>query len=114
MTSSTPLDPKPPWHHHRVIRVLRVVIGVAGAVIGGFVVLVAVALGHCSAFGGTCPRAAAFEPDVFGSAAIGAAMALGVPMFVHRPSRRRFVVALGAATVAALIVGFLVNAATAG
>ena len=102
-------------HRRRILlKALRVFVGVSAAVTGVLMVLVVAAIGHCSAFGGTCPRPSTLDGDVFGGAAMGAALAIGVPMWMARPTRRRFLIALGAAVVAGLLVGALVMAATAG
>ena len=116
--NAKPLSPyveTKPEHRRRILlKALRVIVGVSAVVAGALIVLVVAAVGHCSAFGGTCPRASTLDGDVFGGAAMGAALAIGVPMWMVRPTRRRFLIAVGAAVVAGLLVGVLVLAATAG
>lgn len=92
----------------------RAVVGVGSFVIGVGIVVVVAALGDCSAFGGRCPRPSNLDGDIFGSAAIGAALAVGVPMFVARPSRKRFLVSLALAATIGCLVGAVVMYSTAG
>ncbi len=95
---------------------LRVAAIVTSVVVGvGLIVLVS-ALGHCSAFGGTCPAEAPplWEDDVFGSAALGAALAVGGPVFLSQPSKRRFGLAVLWALGAALVIGFIARDAALG
>ncbi len=83
---------------------------IAGAVVFGLgPVLIAVTLGHCSAFGGSCAgdAPALLDDDVFGMAAIGTGLVVGVPVALTGPWRRRVPRAVGAAVVAAVIVGLL-------
>lgn len=90
-------------------RVFRVVAGVVCALVGAGMVLAAFTLGSCDAFGGTCPSTPSplLEDDIFWTAALGAGLAVGVPVFLARPSRRRAVVALAWAVSAACVVGLL-------
>jgi hypothetical protein len=82
---------------------------VACIVIGLVIVVVVAALGHCSSFGGRCPAEPGplLEDDVFGTAAAGAALAVGGPMFLLKPSARRLGQALVVAAVVGVIVGLL-------
>jgi hypothetical protein len=89
--------------------VLRVVAGMSGVVIGLGIIVLTAAIGDCGFFGGSCPREPWFDEDVFRAAAFGAAIAVGVPMFVSNPSSRRFVTSLGAGAA----VGLAVVSATA-
>ena len=87
-------------------------VAIAGAIaVGSIVVLIAFMVGDCSAFGGACPRETTplFEDDTFGTAAAGAALAVGVPVFLRAPSWRRFAVAAVAAISAGLLVGLVVR-----
>jgi len=82
--------------------------GIAVAVVVGLgLILLAVTLGDCSAFGGRCPAdpPPLLEDDVFGMAAAGGALLVGVPVLLTAPSWRR----LGIATVAALGAGLLIG-----
>ena len=122
MTSSDPAinqsptfphsDP-PPWRKHWAVTLLRVVAGVASVVIGVGIIVLTAALGDCGFFGGSCPREPWFDEDIFSAAAFGAAIAVGVPMFVSNPSSRRFVTSLVTSLVAGAAVGLAVVSATA-
>ena len=81
-------------------------IGIAVSV-GLIMILAVMALGGCDAFGGACPdeRPPLWEDDTFGTAAVGTALVVAVPMFLIRPSKRRFVLALVVGFVAAMVVG---------
>lgn len=89
-----------------------VTIGVA-VVIGLGMIFLAMTVGNCAAFGGTCPaeRPPLLEDDVFGMAAFGTALVVAVPLFLAHPSKRRFVIAVGVGFVAAFLVGLVVSAA---
>ena len=89
-----------------------VTIGVAVAVGLGMIFL-AMVVGSCDAFGGSCPaeQPSLLEDDVFGMAACGTALVVAVPIFLSHPSKRRFVVAIGVGLVAAFFVGMIVSAA---
>jgi hypothetical protein len=80
---------------------------VLAVLIGLGLILLAVTVGDCSAFGGTCPADAPplLEDDVFGTAAAGGALLVGVPVLLTAPSWRR----LGIAVVAALVAGFVIG-----
>jgi hypothetical protein len=97
-------------------RFLRPLAIVASVVVGVGVVVIASALGHCSAFGGRCPAEAPrlWEDDVFGTAFAGAALAVGGPVFFSKPSVRRLGVAVLWALGAALVVGFVARSAALG
>lgn len=94
---------------HPVALVAAVVGTAAAVVVGGGLILMAVTVGHCSFAGGRCPaeRPPLLEDDVFGMSAIGAAIAVGVPMVLLRRGRSRWVIAVVAAAVAALLVGLI-------
>ena len=76
--------------------------------------LITAALGHCSAFGGRCPRPNTLDGDVFGGAAMGMMLAVGGPLWMRRPTWRGLLRALAIAALVALPVGALVMAATRG
>lgn len=85
----------------------------ACVVIGLAIVVVITALGHCSSFGGRCPAVPGplLDDDVFVKAAGGAALAVGGPMFLSKPSARRLGQALVGAVVVGVIVGLLARQA---
>ena len=86
------------------------VIAVASAVIVGVcLMLVAVTLGRCDAFGGRCPadEPALLDDDVFGMAAFGALLVVAVPYFCYRPSKRRLLTSVPIGVAAGLIVGLI-------
>ena len=114
MASSQQPDRIQPWYRHRAVTVVRVVVGVGAAVVGAIVVLVVAALGHCSAFGGRCPRGSAFDAEVFWSAASATAAAVAIPVYLYRPSTRRLVIATLVGVLVGLAVGAAVTASTAG
>lgn len=98
------------------LRIARVLAIAASVIIGlGFIVLAA-AFGSCSAFGGSCPdgRPPLWDDDTFRIAASGAALMVGVPVFLYRPSWRQLAVALAAGAGAGLVVGLLVTTSAAG
>ena len=93
-------------------------VGIAAAVIvGGVMTVVAFAFGRCDAFGGRCPAdpPAIFDDDVFGIAAVGAALVVGVPVLLDgdrgRPNWRN---ALFSAASAGLVVGFVARTSAHG
>ena len=92
------------------LRRALLVITVASAVIFGLcLILVAVTLGRCDAFGGRCPadEPALLDDDVFGMAALGALLVVTVPYFLYRPSKRRLLTSVPIGVAAALIVGLI-------
>jgi len=101
---------------HVAIRVVSWLAIVGSVCVGLGMVFLAATVGSCSAFGGRCPAEPPplYDDDVFGLAAMGTALVVGVPWFVSRPSKRRFVQALVAAAVAAVLVGLMVRSAAHG
>jgi hypothetical protein len=100
-----------------MLRRLVVGVAIAGAVVFGLVlILAALTLGRCNAFGGRCPaeRPPLFDDDVFGMAAFGTALVVAVPMFLSGPSKRRFVVAVGIGFVAAVAIGLVARSSAYG
>lgn len=90
----------------RWLRWLRGTTAVAAVVVGGFIVLATATLGHCSAFGGRCPRgSSSIDAEVFWGVAAGTAIAVGVPLWMRSPSRRGLLRALLIAAPVALLVG---------
>lgn len=98
-----------------VLRLAGVVAAALAAVIGVGMILVAATVGHCSAFGGSCPAEAPplWDDDVFGTAAAGAAVVAGPLLALRRGSRRWWIAAAGAAA-AAVLVGLVVRSAALG
>ena len=114
MADPYPLEPDKRDHRRTAVLIVKWVMVISTAVVGvGWVVFVAAA-GHCSAFGGRCPRPSSLNGEVFRLAAMGAALAVGAPVFIVRPTRRRFLLALGIAALAGVLVGGLVMVSTAG
>ena len=72
--------------------------------------LLAIAVGHCSFAGGRCPADPVpwWEDDVFGAAAIGLAMVVAAPMLARRPNWRGVGRAAAAAAVVAFLGGWLI------
>ncbi len=101
---------------HLAIRVISWAAIVAAVCFGLGMVGLAATLGSCSAFGGSCPADPPpwYDDDVFGMAAMGAALVVAVPWFLSRPSKRRFLQALVAGAVAAVVVGLVVRSAAHG
>ncbi len=100
--------------NHWMVTALRVAVGIGAVVVGLGVVLITIALGHCSAFGGTCPGDSGFDSEVFLTAAAGAALAIGVPLFVYRPNRKQLLIALIWAASIGALVGMAAVGATRG
>lgn len=100
----------------RVVLWVRWGIGVLAGLGGAMLTLAITALGHCSAFGGTCP--AEPEPllqnDVFGSVTATVALTVWVVSVCVRPSRRGVVTGLVIALPAGLISGLAAVASTSG
>jgi len=93
---------------------LRITVAVAAILIGGMITLVTAAVGHCSAFGGRCPRPDTFDGDVFRGAALGTWLAVTGAMWMRSPSWRGLLRALLVAAMVAIPVGALVMVATQG
>ncbi len=94
-----------------LLRVLMGLVIVASVLLGATLLLVAVTLGSCSAFGGRCPadRPPLIDDDTFGTAAAGAFLIVAIPTFVSRPSRRRLGLGIVVGLSAAIIVGLVVR-----
>jgi hypothetical protein len=90
------------------------VTAIAAVVIGTMIVLVTAALGHCSAFGGTCANSSSFDGEVFGSAATGTMLAVGGVLWMQRPSWRGLLRAVVIAAAVAIPVAVLVMGSTQG
>ena len=84
-------------------------------IVGGMIALVTAAIGHCSAFGGTCPRpGSSMNGDVFWGVAFGIAIAVGVPLWMRSPSWRGLARALLIAALVALLAGSVAMAGARG
>lgn len=103
--------PGSPW-----LRAIRLLAIGTSIVVGLGLILIAATLGRCDAFGGRCPadRPSLLGDDVFGMAAFGTALAVMIPGFLHRPSRRRLGVTVVVGLMAALVIGLLVRATAYG
>jgi hypothetical protein len=90
-------------------RALLVITAASAVILGLCLILVAVTLGRCDAFGGRCPadEPALLDDDVFGMAAFGALLVVAVPYFCYRPSKRRLLFSVPIGIAAALIVGLI-------
>ena len=93
---------------HRLMTLLRVVSGFGSFVIGAGVVLVVAAVGHCSAFGGSCPGDSSIDGEVFLKAGAGAALAIAGPMFARKPTKWQLPVALLSGLAGGLLIGIVV------
>jgi hypothetical protein len=92
----------------------RGLLAVAAVIVGLGTVLLVLAVGHCSAFGGTCPRQSGFPDDTFRLAALGGGLAVAVPYYLKHPSWRRLAAAAVVAVATGALVGLFAVAATAG
>ena len=97
----------------------RLIVGasIAGAVLIGFSLLVlALTVGRCDAFGGRClaDPPPLLDDDSFGSAGLSGVLLVGVPTFLWHPSKRRLLVAVGMGFVAALFFGLLARSSAYG
>ena len=93
------------------LRLLVVLVIVASVLLGATLILIALTLGSCSAFGGRCPadRPPLIDDDTFGLAATGAFLIVALPTFASRPSWRRLGLGIVAGLCAALIIGLVVR-----
>ena len=91
-------------------------VAVAAVLIGVALVGAAALGGHCSMAGGTCPREPGplADDDSFRLAALGAAIAVGVPFAIFWRGRHRWLVAPVMALGAGLLVAALVRSSNAG
>lgn len=96
--------------------ILRVVLGTVGGVVGGLIVVLAVTVGHCSAFGGRCPAdpPPLWDDDVFGMSFTGALIAVAVPIWLARPGWRQVAPAIATGVPAALLIALAARAMAAG
>jgi hypothetical protein len=101
------------WFDARWARVGRVVVSVVAVVVGTGFVLLTLAVGGCCFAGGCCPMESSFDEDTFRLAATGAAIAVGIPVLLNKPSWKRLIVALISAVVAGVLIGLLATGATA-
>ena len=100
----------------RMRRLLAGTAIVVAVVVGLSMIIVAMAVGRCDAFGGRCPAEPRplWEDDTFGTSAFGAALVVAVPVFLSRPSKRRFVLAVAVGLAAAMFVGLAVRSSANG
>ena len=101
------------WYETRWVRAIRLLLSLAAVVTGLGIIVLTMSLGHCS-FVGDCQRAPAFDSEVFWSSASGAVIAVGVPVYLSKPSWKRLMISLVSAGAVAAIVGFAVVYVTAG
>ncbi len=99
-----------PLHSQPWVTAICAIVGVLSIIIGAGIVLLTAALGHCSAFGGSCPGDPGLDWDVFTGVAMGTALAVGAPMFVRQPSRHRFLTSALVALVSGVLVGLVMAA----
>jgi hypothetical protein len=96
----------------RTLLVAARVVGIGVSIaIGLILIALAAAVGDCGFAGGRCPSEAPplLHDDTFGTAAFGAALLVGVPVFLSRPSWRRLAIAVAAAIGAGVLVGLVVR-----
>ena len=91
--------------NHWLVTLLRLVLGLGSLLVGAAVVLVVIAVGHCSAFGGSCPGDSGIDNEVFVKAGAGAALAIAGPVFASKPTKRQFSIALFSGLSGGLLVG---------
>lgn len=108
------IQERPP--HRSWLKAARIIGGIGAVVVGLGLVFVVAALGHCSSFGGSCPAdpPPLLEDDVFGTSALGAALAVGVPTWLTAPTVRRLKLAVPVAAGAGVLVGLMARSAAAG
>ena len=88
------------------------VVGIGLSVAAGLMlILLASVVGDCNFAAGRCPSdpPPLWDDDTFGTAAIGAMLLVGVPIFLSRPSWRRLAIAAIAAAGAGLLIGLVVR-----
>jgi hypothetical protein len=106
-----PLSPR----RRRLWGLLRAAAIATSVIIGLSMIMIAMVVGSCDAFGGSCPaeRPPLLEDDVFGMTAFGSALVVAVPLFLSRPSRQRLLVAVAVGLPVALFVGLVVSSSAA-
>jgi hypothetical protein len=100
----------------RVLTFLRWTAAIIAILVGSGMFLLAVTVGHCSAFGGRCPAEppALFDDDVFKSAFFGGALVTAGALMLAAKPWRRLAIVLPAALVAGFILGVLARSYAAG
>lgn len=98
----------PTWW--RIVRGLGIT---ACVIVGAVLVLGSVALGDCSAFGGTCPSEPEpiLDDDTFGGAFLGTTLAVAGTLFLLKPTVKGMGRAFSVALPAALIMGLMARSA---
>ena len=76
---------------------------------GAATVLGTAMIGHCGAFGGTCPSPDGLEGDVIGGLATGLIIAIGGPILAARPDRRGLMLACVVAIPLAVAITLLIG-----
>lgn len=86
---------------------LRILIGAGAVVVGCSGVVLTLAVGHCSAFGGRCPAEPVplLEDDVFGIVATIVAVTTAIVAVCTRPDRRGLLTGVAVAAPLGLLVG---------
>jgi hypothetical protein len=84
---------------------------VLSVAVGLSLILLASVVGDCNFAAGRCPAdpPPVWDDDTFGTAAVGAALLVGVPVFLSRPSWRRLAIAAVAAASAGVLIGLVVR-----
>jgi amino acid transporter len=95
-------------------RWLRAILGTVGATLGALFALAVWTVGHCSAFGGTCPAVppAPLEDDVFGGLALGLGLVVLSVVLALRPTRRGLLLASIAMVVVVLPLAYVLAVAS--
>lgn len=93
---------------------LRALLRIAGAlavVLGAGLLLLSIAVGDCSAFGGACPRAGVND-DVIGTSFVAGALAGAGAVFAVRPSLRAWLRAVVVAIPVGLVAAVVAHTST--
>jgi hypothetical protein len=100
----------------RLVAVLRWTVAVVAILVGSATFLLAVTVGHCSAFGGRCPAEAPalFDDDVFKFGFFGGALVTGGALMLAKKPWRRFVVVIPAALAAGFFLGLIARSYAGG
>jgi len=101
---------------HALRRPLVTLASGVSIIVGVSLIGLAATLGSCDAFGGRCPadRPSLLNDDVFGMAAFGTVLLVGVPVLLRKPSWQRLRITGVVAGIAAFVVGIFVTIAAHG